>query len=110
MLRKHKPTVLEAQADLPHNHSAVLRFGTSAVADVLGVPFRKVNLVKATLPWLNPVADAMAYAKKNLGRYESDRSVTREVTTAERWIAPRDLIPRMAEDVRIKYCVPYDFR
>jgi hypothetical protein len=75
----------------------------------LGIPFRKVNLIKSTLPWQNPVADALSYAKKNLGRYESDRSVTRGATTAERWIAPEDLIAQMAEGLEVKLSTPYKF-
>ena len=109
MLRKHRPVVLERSSHLPNNHSAVLRFRTSQVADVLGVPFRRVTMMKTTLPWMNPVADAMAYAKKNLGKYESDRSISRSVESAERWIAPHDLIARMADGIKVRYGEDYDF-
>src|SRR5262245_44457249 len=75
MIQHHKPIVVESQASLPNNHSAVLRFASPIIGDVLGLEFKKVNLVKAALPWRNPVADAMAYSKKNLGSYHSDRSM-----------------------------------
>ena len=109
MLRKHDPVILEKQQGLPNNHSAVLRFRSSAVGDVLGVPFRRVNMLKTTLPWMNPIADALAYSKKNLGKYESDRSVSRTVESAERWIAPPDFISRISEGIDVRYDVDYEF-
>ena len=109
MLRKHGPVVLERSPDLPNNHSAVLRFRTNVVSEVLGIPFRRVTMMKTTLPWMNPVADAMAYAKKNLGKYESDRSISRTVESAERWVAPPDLIARMAESIDIRFGEDYRF-
>jgi len=103
LLRKHDPVVLEAQPNLPNNHSAVLRFRSGMVGDVLGIPFRRVTMLKTTLPWRNPVADSLAYSHKNLGRYESDRSISRGVESAERWIAPPDLIRRMADGIKIEF-------
>lgn len=110
MLRKYNPMVLEASNSLPNNHSAVLRFRTNAVADVLGIPFKKVNLIKTTLDWHNPVADSLSYSFKNMGVYESDRSLTRGVSSNERWIAPENLIEMMAEGVSIRYGIKYDFK
>jgi hypothetical protein len=109
LLRHRDPVVLESQASLPNNHSAVLRFRTSAVADALGIPFRKVSVVKATLPWKNPVADALAYSKKNLGTYLSDRSISAQPSSTERWIAPPDLIEQMARRVDIRFGAKFDF-
>lgn len=94
--RYHDVSVSEAQASLPNNHSAVLRFRSPGVGDILGIPFRRVNLIKAALPWRNPVADALAYSFKNTGQRRSDRSISHEILSSERWIAPPDLIPRMA--------------
>jgi hypothetical protein len=110
MLRHHDPVVLEAQDKLPNNHSAVLRFRSPAVGDVLGIDFMRVKMIKSYLPWKNPVADSMAYANKNGGTYRSDRSIVSSgIETNERWIAPPDLIERMAEGVSIKFSAPYDF-
>lgn len=103
MLRHRKPYITEIQSQLPNNHSAVLRFRSHEVADVLNIPFRKVSMVKAALPWENPVADALAYSFKNTGTYRSDRSIIAGLVTDDRFIAPSDLISRMAEDIDIRY-------
>jgi len=97
MLRKHKPLIIEAQSSLPNNHSAVLRFRSSVVGDVLGIPFKKVSMIKAAIPWRNPVADALAYSCKNSGHYRSDRSIIAGLVHEERHVAPPGLIAQMAE-------------
>lgn len=110
MLRHHRPVVLEAQASLPNNHSAVLRFRSQAVGDVLGIEFRKVKMIKSWLPWRNPVADGLAYASKNGGVYRSDRSiVTSSMEVQDRFIAPANLIERMADGVQIDFSYPFAF-
>jgi hypothetical protein len=111
MLSRHNPVVLEKSPVLPHNHSAVLRFSTNRVAEVLGIPFKRVQLVKTVVPWRNPVADAMAYSRKVLGEYRSDRSVLlpERWQSTERYIAPEDLIERMAEGVEIEFGHEYQF-
>ncbi len=109
MLLRHNPAILEKASILPHNHSAVLRFRTPNVGDILGIPFKKVNLIKDAAPWLNPVADALAYAHKNTGQYRSDRSIGAGLTVAERYIAPPDLIARMAAPLHIAFDVDCKF-
>jgi len=108
MLARHKPTVLEIQPALPHNHSAVLRFRSALVGEVLGVPFRRVSMMKAVVPWANPVSDALSYSHKCTGQYLTDRSVTRGLVVEERYIAPRDLIEQMAVGVNIEYQRVFD--
>lgn len=103
MLRHRSPILYEVQDKLPNNHSAVLRFKTPSVGDVLNIPFKKVHLVKTTVPWRNVVADALAYSFKNTGVYRSDRSITQGTVIAERWVAPSNLIQRMAAPLNIKY-------
>lgn len=110
MLRRHDPVVYEAAPSLPNNHSAVLRFRSSVVGDVLGIPFKKVSVIKSQLPWKNPVADALAYSRKNGGQYRSDRSISSPLLSSERYIAPPDLIERMAEGVDVVYGERYSFR
>jgi hypothetical protein len=111
MLSALKPVVFERQGSLPHNHSAVLRFSSSVVGDVLGIPFKRVRMTKTVLPWRNPVADALAYSRKVIGEYRTDRSVLlpERWQSAERFIAPENLIEQMAQGVDIKYDTPYDF-
>jgi hypothetical protein len=103
MLIRKKPYIIEAQEQLPNNHSAVLRFRSSVVGDVLGIPFREVQMIKAPVPWRNPVSDSLAYSYKCTGEYRSDRSITSGLVSETRYIAPTNLIERMAEGVSIKY-------
>src|SRR5580765_6406324 len=103
MMIRRKPTVVEKQPQLPNNHSAVLRFRTAVVGDVLGVPFRQVNMIKCPVPWRNPVSDSLAYSYKCTGKYLSDRSITAGIVQQTRYIAPSDLIDRMAQDVDINF-------
>ena len=109
MLKHHKPVVYEAQPQLPNNHSAVLRFRTTAVADALGIEFKKVTVIKGVLPWQNSVADALAYARKNLGSYASDRSIKNGIEVVERYVAPPDLISRMAQGLDIHFNSTFNF-
>jgi hypothetical protein len=109
MMHRRRPVVMEAQPSLPHNHSAVLRFRTSAVGDVLGISFKRVQVVKASLPWENPVADQLAYSRKVSGTSRSDRSLPLEVERVERWIAPPDLITKMARDVDVRFNHSWNF-
>ena len=99
MLYRHQPVVFERQSALPHNHSAVLRFRTGTVGDVLGIPFKRVTMIKASATWSNPVADALAYSFKVTGQYRSDRSITAGTVTDTRYVAPPGLIKRMAEQI-----------
>jgi hypothetical protein len=109
LMPHHKPRIIESQDRLPNNHSAVLRFRSPLVGEVLGLPFKKVRVIKAALPWKNPVADALAYAYKCTGTYRSDRSMPQGVEEAERWIAPPDLIRRMADRCDVLLSHPWDF-
>lgn len=109
MLAHHKPTVIEVQPALPNNHAAVLRFRTRQIGDLVGIPFRRVNMIKDVLPWQNPVADSLAYSFKNSGQYRSDRSVTTGLVSDERFIAPPDFIARLAAGADIRYGIKFDF-
>lgn len=110
MLRNQCEKVVEAAEELPNNHSAVLRFRSSVVADTLGIPFKKVTALKATHPWRNPIADAVAYSQKVTG-IATARSILSANGAAERFIAPPDLVSRMAELVTapIEYGSPFPF-
>jgi hypothetical protein len=111
---RYRPCVLERSPSLPHNHSAVLRFATSKVSEVLGIPFKRVMMVKTIIPWRNPVADAMAYSFKVMGEYRTDRSVIlpERWQSSERYIAPQNLIEQMADGLpngTMAFDVDYDF-
>lgn len=110
MLRHHDPVVIERGPRLPNNHNSVLRFRSSIVGDVLGIDFKKVKMIKSPVEWRNPVADALAYSRKNGGPMRTDRSITDGLVVAERYIAPPDLISRMAREIDIEFDTEYDFR
>lgn len=101
--RGHNPVVIEAQPSLPNNHHALLRFRSNVVSEVTGIPFTKVNMIKCTVPYRNPVAEALAYSYKATGTYSTDRSITTGHTAAERWIAPPDFINQLAEGLDIEF-------
>ncbi len=100
ILHRHKPHIYEQQPSLPNNHSAVLRFRSPIIGDVLGIPFKKVTMIKTVLPWRNPVADALAYSYKTTETYLSDRSVVSSSFVREdRYIAPPGLISLMSGSI-----------
>jgi hypothetical protein len=104
ILRRHKVTVLEKQKELPNNHHAVLRFKSDEIGHLLGIPFKKVNMIKTVASYTNNVvADSLSYSKKVTGKYLSNRSIIDGTVTAERWIAPENLIEQMAETVLISF-------
>lgn len=103
MLRRHDITIIEKKKELPNNHHAVLRFKTPEVGNILGIPFKKVNMIKTHVSYGNVVADSLAYSRKTTGQFLSNRSIIDGTVTAERYIAPRDLISQMAKDVKINY-------
>lgn len=106
MLRHRNAIISERQKSLPNNHSAVLRFRSGQIGDILGIPFKKVTMAKGYVPWLNPVADSLAYSRKCTGISRSDRSIiTTGLETHERYIAPTDLINRMASGLDIEFGV-----
>lgn len=97
MLRNKAHAIHESQPELPHNHSAVLRFRSTVVGDALGIHFQRVNALKATAHWKNPVADAMAYSAKTNGTHTIRSILSADGTLSERYIAPSDLISQMHE-------------
>tara|TARA_R110000751_G_scaffold179833_1_gene286201 strand:- start:97 stop:1026 length:930 start_codon:yes stop_codon:yes gene_type:complete len=99
MLRSECTQVVEKQRSLPNNHSAVLRFRSSIVADTLNIPFQPVDVLKSIHPWRNPVADAMAYSLKTNGTSTLRSIVSANGMIERRYIAPQNLIGRMASCV-----------
>jgi hypothetical protein len=104
MLRRHRVTVIEKQKILPNNHHAVLRFRSPEIGNLLGIPFKKVNMLKTYVPYYgNVVADSVSYSRKATGKFLSDRSIREGTVQAERWIAPPNLIEQMAENVLVSF-------
>jgi hypothetical protein len=102
LLGKSLSRIAEAAPNLPNNHSAVLRFRSTVVADSLGIPFKKVQMMKAVAPWRNPVADAMAYSRKTSGIASLRSSISASGLVETRYIAPPDLINQMFEPILSK--------
>ena len=99
MLRNECTQVVEASEGLPNNHSAVLRFRSSVVGDALNIPFKAVDAVKAVHNWSNPIADAMAYSVKTNGTATLRSVISADGAVSRRYIAPPDMIQRMADRV-----------
>ena len=93
-----KEAVLEARSRDWVEHQALLRFRSNAVADLTGIPFKRVVVHKGIwyAGWQTPnIAICNRYAQKTIGRV-SDRSIW-DISTVERWVAPPDLRERLAD-------------
>jgi hypothetical protein len=99
ILREECKLVIEAQSELPNNHSALLRFRSSVVGDALNIPFKPVQVIKAVASLGNPVADAIGYSIKTNGNATLRSIITAKGELERRFIAPPDFISRMAGKV-----------
>ena len=106
MIRDHH--IIESQPSLPNNHHAVLRFRSSVVGDVVGIPFKKVRMMKCVQSWQNPVADQLSYSHKTNGTAQLRSAISATGEIADRFIAPSDFIQRMAEMCTIQYGTEFD--
>ncbi len=106
------PVVLEKQKSLPNNHQALLRFRTSAVSDLTGIPFKKVKVQKMA------ILDGAEYQKPSLlinnlySRKVSGQTNARSIGNlddCERYIAPGDFINKLSKGIDIKYNTFVDF-
>ncbi|MCP4100981.1 MAG: hypothetical protein GY750_06105, partial [Lentisphaerae bacterium] len=100
------------QKSLPNNHQALLRFRTSAVSDLTGIPFKKVKVQKMA------ILDGAEYQKPNLlisnlySRKVSGQTNARSIGNlddCERYIAPGDFINKLSKGIDIKYNTFVDF-
>lgn len=99
IMRHNCDSVLEAQPQLPDNHSAVLRFKSSIVGDTCNIPFKEVKAIKSFIPWKNTVADVMAYSNKTNGDYRLRSIVTADGTLVQRYVAPPDFTNQLAKSL-----------
>lgn len=94
--------IIEAQPEPRSVHKALLRFRSSAVADLVGVPFRPVTVRKGVWmdgDWRDPsIRVANLYARKVVGQLV-DRSIWR-LDAETRFIAPEDLYERLIDAQR----------
>lgn len=111
MLRSHPVTIYEAQPSLPNNHHALLRFRTDAVANALGIPFKKVRVIKDVHMegYNSKLSPALAYGFK-VASSSGLRSIVSamEGEICERFIAPPNLVDLMARSVNAHYNTTYD--
>lgn len=110
VLRKKNPVVYEAQAKLPNNHAALLRFRTNAVAEATGIPFKRVQVQKAIWDGEQLVTTPTLFHNNQYSLKVSGRATGRSILNldpVERYIAPPDFIARLSEGVDIKYNSPF---
>jgi hypothetical protein len=96
MLSRRLPIVIEKSPDTPNSHKALLRFRSSIVSEVVGIPFKKVRVIKCSVPMPTDAAAALAYSYKCTGTFRSDRSLPNGTETGDRFIAPEDLVTQLA--------------
>lgn len=89
--------IIERQPEPRQTHNALLRFRSSVVSDITGIPFRRVTVRKGVwsgMRYTDPtIALANAYSRKCTGRL-LDRSVW-DVAPVERFIAPEDFYAQL---------------
>lgn len=103
MLR-HRSKIFEKQEKLPNNHRALLRFRTGIFGTAIGIPFKKVRMIKAVFGNnYNPIKNELNYSMKTTGELRTDRSLPVGVVKEDRFIAPSDLIQQMASVCDIKF-------
>jgi len=98
-LREQAKCIWEAQSGIPNNHSALLRFRSSVIGDVLNIPFKPVDVMKAVVTTGNPVRDAVLYSIKTTGTPAIRSIVSAQGTIDKRWIAPRNFIGYLSNAV-----------
>jgi len=111
MLRRHTVRIWEKSPTLPSNHTAVLRFRTTAVSDATGIPFSHQVVHKGF--WKDDrvvnevtIEDMNRYSLIVTGGHLYQRSVF-NLNTAERWCAPRDFVEQMARKLDIELDMPF---
>lgn len=104
--RSFTPIIFERQSELPNNHSALLRFRTSAVSVLTNIPFREVKVSKA-ISFLgiqhtegNILLNNL-YSHKVTGVYQTRSLVN--VNNVVRYIAPPDFIQLLSNGLDIYY-------
>lgn len=101
-----KALICESAATPPDNHRAVLRFRSNVVAEITGIPFRKVLVRKGVWSagaYVKPtIRLANMYSKKVIYGYQN-RSIW-NLEPVERYIAPPDFHPQMLDVLKDRIC------
>ena len=104
--RKATVTIWEMQKELPHNHSALLRFKSTVVADAVGIPFHRVMVHKALVHGEHFVDFPNPYVCNQYSLKTTDKIMERSVwdlSPGYRYIAPSNFIESLAEGLHIEY-------
>jgi hypothetical protein len=110
MLRRHAPTIHDAQASLPNNHGALLRFRSDIVSKATGIPLDRVSVMKGISQRGNalPLALANQYSRKVTGDV-MPRSVI-DLTPGDRWVARPDFLSQLATGLQVQLGIPLTLR
>jgi len=109
--RHRDPSILEAQPELPLNHEALLRFRSSTVGEITGVPFRSGTVRKSIVAFDTFTDKATPYLANLYSRKVTGRVMNRSIWSLDectRFVAPPDLIRRMAKGLDINYFATVD--
>lgn len=106
VFRHHHPKLHERASELPDNHGALLRFRTDIVAQVTGLPFRRVRVLKAVkgcdgLRNHSTLRDSNLYSFKVTGSVMT-RSVL-DLSPCDRYIAPPTFLDALARQCDITF-------
>lgn len=110
MLRRHAPTIHEAQSALPDNHGALLRFRTNAVGEATNIPLQRITVQKAVLNQQGllsnsaTLAEGNAYSVKVSGA-ATPRSVL-NLSPGERYVAGPEFLAHLGMGVDIRFESP----
>jgi hypothetical protein len=106
------PVIYEKNDTVPNNHSALLRFRSDIVSNMIGIPFKSIEVTKAILTEDGIIQDTAslrdhnAYSFKVLGRIVP-RSIV-NLSRGSRYIAPENLIPILLDGANV--CLQTDGR
>jgi hypothetical protein len=111
VFRRHTPMIIEAQAELPRNHEALLRFRSSRVGEATGVQFKKATVRKGVVykdQYIEApnIFTANMYSRKVIGEVRG-RSIW-NLDAAERWIAPPDFTEQMMGPLNFQFNTKVD--
>lgn len=109
-LAKHNPVVLEEGKEPASYTPRPMRFLSPALGDLFDVSFESILYQAAVQPWRNPIADALAYSKKCIGKtWNTNALIGLDGQFQRRYIAPESLFGIMREVVPVQYGAQYVF-
>lgn len=106
LLRRHMPTILEAQEGLPDNHGALLRFRSDVVAKAVGQRFRQVYVTKAVKSVRSVTSECSLRSSNQYSLKVTGEVMERSIMNLEpstRWIAPDTFCEVMARGASVEF-------